>query len=401
MLLFLIIRPDLAQTADDGPNRTPPSRHQAISALDSQIDETHIDSETRTEADKGAPNITGTWGALRNRPPIDLPGGGTARVGLEANSAPVASGIMIYCLVDGEDQDAQRTVTGKSVGPLSLKVHRPDPQEARELMAMEAVASQYEDGERLFVQSIPIATAGEYRVELSLQGEEVFESEIVAEFTLTGTGETYHSWLPFRSSADQPLQEAEPQQPHIEGAPLKQALAFSGGEPAIPTFDGLTPLAYSRTGTPSALDDTSPLPGLIPAEIDPRLVLQATEGGFSLDFESPIFLEDAGENLLARWWVNGVPHAPNTATEAMEQEIILHEHSGPIIESRRLEVSLDLDLRSIGARPGDRIGLQILQVDQGWQPVRNEGLVHEMVRLLDQADPPLPRLSNRIEFRAR
>ena len=112
-----------------------------------------------------------------------------------------------------------------------------------------------------------------------------------------------------------------------------------------------------------------------------------------LESDRPMGVSMAREHLLARWWVNGEPWMPG---ELAELEAFAHEGSGRYVENRRLQVDLDLDPTALGAESGDRIGLQLLHVPRGWSHV-GEGM-EMMQAMLDHAEPPRTRMSNRIDF---
>ena len=120
LLLFIFVRPykvdaDRRRNSDEIERRQPP-----LSALNSEI-RSKRQQHPKDPVESGG-IVTGTWGALRKQAPIPLPGGGNARIGLEATSAPASSGVLIYCLVDGSDQSSRRSVTGFPPGPFSLRI---------------------------------------------------------------------------------------------------------------------------------------------------------------------------------------------------------------------------------------------------------------------------------------
>ncbi len=66
-------------------------------------------------------------------------------------------------------------------------------------------------------------------------------------------------------------------------------------------------------------------------------------------------------HFLARWWVNGKPFVP-------KQSDTLWEFSGYGRVSEEKELRLEFEFRPerLGAKPGDKIGLQLLHCESQW-----------------------------------
>ena len=70
--------------------------------------------------------IVKTWAELRNAPVVARGGFGQARVGLQSVTAPVHSGILVYCLVELSPENTQVTEFNASdnIGPLRCEINQ-------------------------------------------------------------------------------------------------------------------------------------------------------------------------------------------------------------------------------------------------------------------------------------
>ena len=94
--------------------------------------------------------------------------------------------------------------------------------------------------------------------------------------------------------------------------------------------------------------------------------------------------------FLARWWVNGKPFVPS------QMAMQLMDENGRVTTGARLDLLLDFDPARFDARPGGRIGLQLLYCRAGWELATDEKV--GMLRADPSDEGPLFLLSNRIEF---
>ena len=107
--------------------------------------------------------------------------------------------------------------------------------------------------------------------------------------------------------------------------------------------------------------------------------------------------------LLARWWVNDRPLVPQQTPWA--NRVVYFGH-GPKGITHEASFPFSLDLRALRAEKGDKIGLQLLYCEDGWEWVACEGrwdwdTGERINRLLDWGSSVLPMLSNRVDFIAR
>lgn len=234
------------------------------------------------------------------------------------------------------------------------------------------------DSPLLFLRSIPIPRAGRYKVEILSPDKKTLRSVLVE-----GTLEPFHPWMPFEGPPPMDLQlQRTPEVKVIAGAVSNPSAGI-----AIPSWDGSIP--YPSSETKKALSD----PGLLLPSLLPR----ASRPAMKLDFKDSTLVLNASEELigqrilrhfLSRWWINGEPYVPK---QALRHDSELGGGFSRTAKSFCLQ--LDFDPARIGARPGDRIGVQLLYLDQGWKFGDGESEV------LDNCEGRAL-LSDRVEFTA-
>ena len=132
-----------------------------------------------------------------------------------------------------------------------------------------------------------------------------------------------------------------------------------------------------------------PLPKLVPERPSPDLTLGWNGDGFLLESETEMIVARPDWHLLARWWINGEPFSPRLAEE-------LADANGLVVEGKKIAVDLLFDPGEFGASPGDRVGLQVMHLPNGWTYSQHAEVLQHAMR--EQAGYPQPRMSNRIEF---
>ena len=326
-----------------------------------------------------------TWAALREQPPIEFEGGGVARVAIEADSVPVGGGVLVYCHVEFGEVVPDPVDLDLALGPLDCHLIPPDPQ-LEHLEEMSSVNLPLpEAGENLYAKALVITEPGEHRVVITRRGKKT----AVAEMVVRGVASEYHAWTPFGRSENAVEQLAV--EVEGEGETQFETLAVNGYGRALPTADGLSPIDCIGEG--ETRDTDHPLPRLQPSQPDDGLRIEVTGGGFVLESEREIIVARPDWHLLARWWVNGEPYIP----KPLEEQVA--DQNGLMRYGKRVDVELEFDPAAIGARSGDRIGLQVMHLPNGWSYVSEHGeqLLHAVETLAE--DPPsLARMSNRIEF---
>jgi hypothetical protein len=131
------------------------------------------------------------------------------------------------------------------------------------------------------------------------------------------------------------------------------------------------------------------LPALLPEEagglrltVDPDTLLLRVEPGQEITSGRPDW------HFLARWWVNGKPFFPRPVLPIPQRGGVKLDFS-----DEDVAMQLRLDAKKLGARPGDRVELQLLYCPSGWLPVENppRGEQRDVVGF--------PVLTNRVAFR--
>lgn len=184
--------------------------------------------------------------------------------------------------------------------------------------------------------------------------------------------------------------------------------------PAMPRFSGDERPVWRRlegeafASLPEAGKDM--LPGLLPPsggygaqyalmadERPPHWPLRLKLSGGKLLIESNFDLgQELDEELLARWWVNGVPVAPAQREPLQEERQAMQEIDGPC--RREVEFALPGFLGTL--RAGDKVELQLLYCPGGSEEFRQYGSRMRRMKELRDASrrPNEPVLSNRLRF---
>ena len=105
------------------------------------------------------------------------------------------------------------------------------------------------------------------------------------------------------------------------------------------------------------------------------------------------------DRFLVRWWVNGKPFVPRRARPARREgdtEFVFDSRPVEDFGQKRLRLDMRFPPEALGAKKGDRIGVQFLHCGNGWTV-----LWPDLLSGLGDSNRPFPRLSNRVEFRCR
>jgi hypothetical protein len=137
--------------------------------------------------------------------------------------------------------------------------------------------------------------------------------------------------------------------------------------------------------------ENEPLPRLVPERVDDTLRVGVEGLVLSIESDTDIHTYRPDWHFLARWWVNGKPFLPSQLT------VFPGDENGMVRRGKRLRVGLDLDARRLGAKSGDRIGLQLLYCPHGWSWVTSGA---RLLRALPAREEfaGVSRLSNRVEL---
>lgn len=126
--------------------------------------------------------------------------------------------------------------------------------------------------------------------------------------------------------------------------------------------------------------DAEALPSLVPREPTPGFVLKRRPplrgSSLVLRLSSKEQFNQARPDwhFLIRWWVKGKPFVGKPVLEQFADQ------NGRMFAGRNLELQLEFESREFGAQVGDRMGVQLLYVPNGWIFVAAEG--SEMLKAL-------------------
>ena len=324
------------------------------------------------------------WGDLLAQPVIDLGGGVRVRLGLESATGAASSSMLLYCLAEGFT--APNSGSGEDhLGPvrISLAVDGVWEQKTQNVWSRQISESRQDARDLpLFARMIPIAKPATYAVAITNAG-----GKLLATASVVVTTVDPNPWGSLGTSRFLRAPERAPAEPGAKSSALV-SFGFVGSFPAIPTCDGLQALAWYQ---PNQGDQVhQPLPRLLPATPDPRLKLSWRGGRLVLDSELPLMICGGYLPILMRWWVNDRQLVPSSATR---QKF----NGGAIVEVHQVVLDGDLDPAVLGAKSGDRIGVQLLYCPYGWGPsdLKMQQLLQPVTALTNL---PLTLLSNRVDF---
>jgi hypothetical protein len=283
--------------------------------------------------------VVKTWQDLQGQPALDL-GGVRIQLGIEADSAPRWSGVLLYGLTEGYVPPT--CWKGDPLGPVqvSYQFEQERPRRGEVRSGARTRERLPPSGARLlFTQALFLDRVGSYTVRiLGPQGR------LVATCTLRGTAGPFHPWMPWGQSNG--------------GEALNNEL----NEIALPFF---CPTRYRviPKGTPEyeAMRRKEKLPTLLPANPDPWFRIRVKGRELLLECDAKMVVTRPHSRFLVRWWINGKPFVPRQASEIRDE--MFHEL---IQEDQELTLALEVDPRRFRAAKGDRIGLQILYCGDGW-----------------------------------
>ena len=336
-------------------------------------------------AEPARTEVAETWADLIDREPLDAGRGVRVRLGIEASERPQWSGVLLYCLYHEPDQFfGLHTENADALGPLRVRVRheseRGDP--PRWLhdhgLAGSSARPVVRDARLLFAKPVPLPKAGLYTVEVYSR-----DDRPLASCGVRSVAPGVHPWMPFAVDWEE----------RRAGRPLVRNAAEGI---ALPYWDRTTVLLFDGKvdGTPFARDRGHGLPTFVPRSVDPTLRLSLKEDLLEVTSEERIFAREE-HYFLVRWWVNGDSHVPR------QTERLARQATGQTPWTGRWSARLQFVPERCGAKPGDKVELQVLYCVNGWEYV-TEGRQQQM----RQQSPDLKgngpvRMSNRVEFRVK
>ena len=292
--------------------------------------------------------VVRTWGQLLEQPAVDLPSGLRVHVGIETDSVPGRSGVLLYVLAEAGSSarapadDALRLMaapTTVDAGPTSFRV-----MEAALFLRPDDELDPNPDRHRLFVWSVA-GTEGAEALRLTLWYTDAIATPdtlpprgplVVAETTVRVGAPVDAPWLTLRQTQE-----------------IGRRFASYGpagpGPWAAPAFDRMRPFETAR---PDEALRRRALPTLIPNEPTTGFRLTPSDGGFVITSEREIQLTWPDEFLLVRYTVNG--RLPAVTVPQLEEEA----RRGSTSLGHTLDI--ELDVPAFGAGPGDVLTIEAL-----------------------------------------
>ncbi len=325
--------------------------------------------------------VVETWSELREAPVFAQGEFGAVRLGIEARACAQGSGVLLYALVEREtapDRLLHYDHPG-ALGPLvvsgDLEV---SDSKVPALKQTRSTVNENLDGvsksNEVLYTRIAMVQADDCQIKIqSPAGKTVTAS-------IQRINESFDPWssmsLERRANAD--AKSRVTCEMRFSAQSMARAMPIHNG--FISQFAGMKP------------DGEESLPKLWPAKPSKTLKLVANDGGFLLQSDYPIEVSNPDDNLLVRLWVNGEFVPPKASAVST-----LKNRTGKMIDGDELRIVWDRDCFQGLAKTGDRIGMQLLHVPQGWTGTGDQ---HSKMHLTSRSNlrPPGLRMTERIDF---
>jgi hypothetical protein len=320
------------------------------------------------------------WRDLLAVTPIKLDDAVRIRIGIESKNCPVAQGRLLYVLTDGFQPPTTWNGIDR-VGPVRVQ-YGPSGQARSNVQALatRAATDAGTGGRLLFACPIPMPSENSVAIRVF-----TLDDRIIAKGTLRPTESKAHGWMPLarvQVAAERPDK-------HIPRLAL-----YTNGQ-ALPHWDPMLPLVFDgdADGQRITRSEDDRLPTLVPTYVDSgwNVTTYCTDMGqrrLVISSQEEFITARPDWHLLGRWWVNGEPYLPKPL------ETTFSDQNGMVRRGRCLEIQLDFDRKRIGAKPGDRIELQLMYLEHGWRWIADfEMLQASHGRLLQ-----LPVLLNKVQW---
>jgi hypothetical protein len=360
----------------------------------------------------------------------------SVRLGLEAHTADAGTGLLLYAVANTASVAANSI---DDLGPVVVNVHREGGEEKVE--ALQQVFRQWPEAPLyFFAKSVPLPTAGRYRVQVFKPATKELLAETTVEVTQGSTDEP--CWYGLDPKAAAPRESGD----------FAWAGSFQVGTKALPKIPGdeAIPLLDSTADGKMEGSEKVPLPKLFPfkppkeelaapdSELEHRIttfilnlgnetyevreaatqeltalgrraepalrralaedkdpemrnrawrLLRALDGPFTADLTGGVFHLSMGtcfdptslyEHLLARWWVNGKPIAEVAA------KAVLFQGGGQFRPTR--QAALTLDLSQMDLQPADTVEVEFLYCPMGTEEIVQDVMMAQQARVQELGD---------------
>lgn len=310
--------------------------------------------------------VVSSWEELQALKAINVGDGVKIRLGLQRDKIPQWSGGLLYCLA--ENYTPPSGGRGKvPFGPVYAKFNY-EGDNAPNRIGDEAIAwgngGKQPKGSYLYVRALPISRVGTYHVTVTDR-----DGRPLAVAKVQGTKEVFHPWMPWLEGFVDPVTP-------WEGI-------------ALPTINVLGPIAFVEPGQAKK----GKLPALLPSDEEPSLAIKLEGKEIVITTKSNFTTSRPDYHFLARWWVDGKPFVPKQ-TESLSS----FNGYGRVSEEKELRVNFKFRPERLGAKRGDKIGLQLMHAESEWSWCAGTSLGKGNGAM--RKDGNYVRVSNRIEFDA-
>jgi hypothetical protein len=302
-----------------------------------------------------------TWEDLQAVAPIDLGDGVKIRLGLEAVRVRQWSGALLYCLAEGYTPPS----SGSGSTPFGpVHAHFAFGKEKTLLEKVKwGTRGQGSKGTYLYVRTLPIDRVGTYHVTVTDH-----QGKVLARSPVEGTRDFFHPWMPWVEGLDEPVMPRE-------GI-------------ALPNVDSFSPAAVIEPGKARK----GKLPTFLPSDDQPKLTIKLENKEIIIHATSTFTTSRPDYHFLARWWVNDKPFVPKQA-----DRLWIDSGYGLVSEDKELRLQIAFRPERLGAKPGDRIGLQLMHAEGQWSWCSHEfAASHHLSESRKEGENV--RVSNRVEF---
>ncbi|HEY3321232.1 MAG TPA: hypothetical protein VGP72_12250 [Planctomycetota bacterium] len=352
----------------------------------------HANAEEPAKADNVLPDIpvVTRYEDLLRLQPVKLDNGATARFGIEAKTCPRWSGVLLYCLTEGYVPPIELRDYEILCGPLRVETfHQDSDTRARRLGGAASIQrhGDLKGAKLLFIKTLAFGRAGKWEVAISAP-----DRKTLAKITLDVAEKESHPWV--RLGRQEGL--VDKLEPVSENNGERHAavgiVSVVADGIAVPHWDGLTPIVAENAD--KKIQPGDQLPSLIPSEAAPSLKLtvgkESPQGkAFSISGEKPFLACRPDWHFIARWWVNGKTFMPKVLKPYSDA-------NGMVFMDKQLDLFVELHPERLGAKKGDRVGLQLLYTAPGWMSVSETSEHLWAASDPDETEPV--RITNRVEF---
>jgi hypothetical protein len=312
-------------------------------------------------AQDGIP-VVKTWKELQALPPIDLGDGIKVRLGLEADKVPQWSGALVYCLTEGYTPFSKWNGRGDPTGPVHVAFEFGDTRSVEGLTKWMGDDHPWPKGSYLFVRGLMADRIGDYQIRVTDD-----KGKLIAGAKWRGTKEFFHPWMPWLQRLDKPV------------------MPWVGI--ALPNVDHHGPVAFVEPGKVTKGD----LPTFFPDERKPSLTIKKNGNAIVIRAEKEFTTSRPDYHFLARWWVNDKPFVPKQT-----ESLWAFDGYGLVSEDKEMRTEVDFRPERLGAKAGDKIGLQLMHAEGQWDWCAYT--VHKKLGASKYKNGEPVRVSNRIEF---